>query len=224
MKRMMHWALALTLVSTAACRPRQVELDTRTFRLEYLRGHEASTIIDPYVYGGRPDAPGYMSASEGAITVRETPDNLDKISRVLAEYDQPRADVRLHFQLIEADGFTDSDPRIEHVEAELRRIFQFGGYRLAGEAMVSATDGSEFMQGLRASDGRYEIQGQVYWHGGAIRLEGIALISEEYGRLLGTTLSIRPGQTLVLGTSPKWESTATLLLTLRAEEVNPSTN
>jgi hypothetical protein len=36
-------------------------------------------------------------------------------------------------------------------------------------------------------------------------------------------VNIRPGQTLVLGSSPKTDSPATLLLTVRAEEV-PASN
>lgn len=59
------------------------------------------------------------SSTTGAISVRETSDNLDKIARVLAEFDKVRADVPLHFQLIEADGFTETDPRISAVEVEL---------------------------------------------------------------------------------------------------------
>ncbi len=35
-----------------------------------------------------------------------------------------------------------------------------------------------------------------------------------------TTVNITPGQTLILGSSPKAGSTATLLLTVRADEVD----
>ena len=195
------------------------ELEVRTFQLENLRGYEAASLIEPYVYTERRGTPGYMSTIEGAITVRETTDNLEQISRVLADFDLPRADTRLHFQLIEADGFTDSDPKIAAVESELRKIFQFRGYRLAGEAFVVATDGSSISQGLQASDGLYQISGELHQVGpGSIRLEAIRLWSESSGQGLETTVNIRPGQTLVLGSSPKEGSTATLLLTVRAEE------
>lgn len=133
--------------------------------------------------------------------------------------DRPQPDARLHFQLIEADGFTGSDERIEGVESELRKIFQFRGYRLAGEAFVTATDGSSISQGLRAGDGLFEISGEVFRTGpGLIRLQNVSLFGRETGMGLQTTVTIRPGQTLVLGSSPKAASTATLLLTVRAEE------
>ena len=197
------------------------DLEVRTFRVENLRDHEAVTLIDPYVYGDREGAPGALSSMNGAISVRETPDNLDKIARVLTEFDNVRADVRLHFQLIEADGFTDSDPRIAAVETELRKVFQFRGYRLAGEAFVTATDGSDIEQQMRGTDDLYSIRGQVYWvRPGTMRLEDMSLYGQASGIGLETTVNIHPGQTLILGSSPKGESTATLLLTVRAEEAD----
>ena len=151
-------------------------LEVRTFRIEHLRPGEAASLIEPYVYGDREGAPGAVSTIEGAITVRETADNLERISRVLAEFDQPQPDTRLHFQLIEADGFTDSDASSAAIETELRKIFQFRGYRLAGETFVTATDGSEIQQYMRASKDTYQITGEVYHLSpGVIRLEGVTL-------------------------------------------------
>lgn len=198
---------------------RPAGLEVRTFRIEHLRPNDAINLIDPYVYGDREGAPGAVSTIEGAITVRETADNLERISRVLAEFDRPQPDMRLRFQLIEADGFTDSDASIAAVETELRKIFQFRGYRLAGETFVSATDGSDIQQGMRASDGTFSITGAVYRVSpGVIRLESVTLWGPDGGPTLQTTVTIRPGQTVILGSSPKNGSTATLLLTVRAEE------
>jgi hypothetical protein len=71
---------------------------------------------------------------------------------------------------------------------------------------------------MRASDRSYNITAEVYQLSpGVIRLEEVTLWSEDGGASLQTTVSIRPGQTLVLGSAPKDGSTATLLLTVRAE-------
>jgi hypothetical protein len=194
------------------------DLETRTFAVQHLQPHEVGELIDPYVYGEREGAPGALSVIEGAVTIRETADNLAQIERVLAQFDQARPDVRLHFQLIEADGFTESDPRIAQVEDQLRRLFPFQGYRLAGEATVTATDVTEFEQGLRASDGLFLIRGTVYRAGEEVtRLESVSLTSED-GWRLETSVNVRAGQTIVLGSSPKEGSSATLFLTVRAEE------
>ena len=81
MRRMM---LAMTLVVLAGCGG--ADLETRTFQLRYLPRHEAQALIAPYVFTDREGAPGAMSASESAVTVRETGDNLARIERMLAEF------------------------------------------------------------------------------------------------------------------------------------------
>lgn len=207
-------AAAATLLSGCDSKPR---LETRTFALQNIEAHEAASLVDPYIYGTRDKAPGTLSQSSRAITVRETPDNLDQIARVLAEFDVPRADVRLRFQLIEADGFTDADPRIATVEAELRKVFQFRGYRLAGEAFVTATDGSQVEQGLGSA---HSVQTRIYRQGAnSLRLEEVQLWAHASGVRLTTTVNIRPGQTLILGSASREEDETTLLLTVQAEEV-----
>ncbi|HKJ00935.1 MAG TPA: hypothetical protein VJ997_00730 [Longimicrobiales bacterium] len=218
MKKSTKLALAvLILLMGAACR-QAPRLETRTFRINHLQPWEVEPLVGPYVYTDRAENPGEFSTSEQAVTIRETPDNLDKIARVLEEYDVARPDIRLHFQLIEADGFTTSDPRIAPVEAELRKIFQFRGYRLAGEAAIAATNEAEISQRLAGSDGLFGVSGKVFWvRGDLIHLENIRLSEENAGPILLTSMNVRPGQTVVLGSSPKSGSTATLLLTVRAE-------
>src|SRR5438094_8854637 len=145
----------------AACSPRGPNLDTRTFALKYLRGSDAIPIVVPYVYTDRPNAKAVFSVSDSALTVRETPDNLDKIARVLAQYDRPRPFIRLTFHLIEADGAAIADPAIRDVEATLRQLFRFRGYRLVGEGVVSATDKSEVTQMLAAEPEHYALSTSV---------------------------------------------------------------
>ncbi len=79
---------------------------------------EVFGLIEPYVYRDR----STLSMTEGLLTVRELPENLDRIAEVLEEYDRPRAAVRLHFQLIQANGFEDPDESIQAVEVELRKL------------------------------------------------------------------------------------------------------
>lgn len=215
--RMMLFVAATALVALGGCR--DTKLDTRTFALAHLQGDEARRLIDPYIYGDRPDARGSVSFTDDAITVRETPDNLDRIARVLEQFDKPAPDLRLRFQLIEADGFTEHDPRIAAVEEQLRSVFQFGGYRLVGEALVSASDRSQVMQTMQGANGDARIEGIVYRVGAdRLRLEDVSLSLSGRGEVLRTTVNVRPGQTLILGSSPRPGATSTLLLTVKAEE------
>ena len=45
--------------------------------------------------------------------------------------------VQLIFHLVEADGFTDEDIEISDVVAELRKLFNFRGYRLLSTSMLN---------------------------------------------------------------------------------------
>lgn len=217
MKRLVLTGACLALLAAPACQ-QAPQLETRTFAVHNLKPHEVEPLIAPYVYADRATNPGTMSTTESAVTVRETADNLDKIARVLSEYDVARPDVRLRFQLVEADGFTGTDPAIADVEAQLRKLFRFKGYRLVGEAMVQATDGTSVHQSFTGADGRYSVSADVQWaNAEALRLSDVNLWVDR-APLLETSVNIRPGQTLVLGTTPKQGSAATLLLTLKAEK------
>ena len=129
MNTRMSCAIAVTAL-LAACSPRGPNLDTRTFALKYLRGSDAVSILLPYIYTDRPYGKGVFSVSDNAITVRETRDNLDKIARVLAEYDRSRPFVRLTFHLIEADGAATTDPAFDRFDEAMTerqaRAFQRG--------------------------------------------------------------------------------------------------
>ncbi len=228
-KKLCGAALPL-LMALAACSD-AAELDTRTFALAHIEPWEAERLIGPYVYGDRPEAPGAVSTATGAITVRETPDNLGKIERVLAEYDVTRPGIQLRFQLIEAFQRVPTgeplptDPRITTVEAELRKLFQFEGYRLAGEAVVYALDGSEISQTLSGAKmpagvrQEYMVEARVLrGPENGLRLEEVSLYSMG-GRKLRTTVNVRPGQTLVLGSSSMEGASGTFFLTVTAEPV-----
>lgn len=210
--------LLASMAVSSACQ--QPQLETRTIVLEHLSGLEAIELVSPYVYGerqSRDGGPGTISATTNALTVRETPENLDRIERTLVAMDEPRPDVRLRFQLVEADGWTERDARIARVEEELRRIFQFGGYRLAAETVVTAAEGSEVSQTLAVGDQRFELSARVRRRGReTVRLDDVSLRSFE-GEHLRTTVNVRPGQTIVLGSSPRSDDRPTLLLAVTAE-------
>jgi hypothetical protein len=166
MKACLSFASAIAVLFVA-CSPGGPSLDTRTFALKYLRGQDAVPIVAPYVYADRPNAKGVFTVSDNTLTVRETPDNLDKIARVLAQYDRPRPFIRLTFHLIEADGATISDSAIRDVEATLRQLFRFRGYRLVGEGVVSTTEKGQVTQTLAAEPERYVLIASVQRLAGA---------------------------------------------------------
>lgn len=199
------------------------ELETRTFEVRYLPFYQVERMVGPYVYTDRAGAPGELSVFDGGLTVRETRDNLDRIARVLEERDRPRPGVALYFQLIEADGPGEEDPRIQEVETVLRQLFRFEGYRLLSEARIGAMQGARGIQGLRTPDGgEYQLMADVRSirgtpeHGSVemeVRLHGSPEI------YLETRITVPVGQTVVLGSSQLDPAGGATILTVRPELV-----
>ena len=195
-------------------------VDTRTFELKYLRGPQASQIISPYVYSDRREAKGMMSVAGTTITVRETRDNLDKIARVLAQYDRPRPLVRLTFHLIQADGATTTDPALADVEATLRKLFRFRGYRMVEEGVFSASEGGAVSQAMA---GGYRVGAEILRVSGTGDSATVELSVHLSGRdvQFGTTVGLPAGKTAVLGNVGE-DPRGTLILTVRPELVSAS--
>lgn len=215
-------ALAFLAAGLVACQG--PSLETRTFDVQYLHTYQVEQLIAPYVFTDRAQNPGMLSTMEGAVTVRETPDNLDKIGRVLAEYDRPRPSVMLHFQIIEADGAGTGDPAIAAVEQELRRLFRFEGYRLVAETQVGGIQGTGIRQAVGSSDGdEFMIQaGVTEVRTGAepvtVTLD-VALGAMGVGSILETSVTIPAGHSVVLGTARAPAFEGALILVVRAEIV-----
>ncbi len=199
------------------------ELETQTFELQYLGSHAAAEIVDPYVFADRPDAPGRISVAQNLLTVRETRDNLERIQRVLERYDTPPPSVRLHFQVIGANGSSTTDSAIAGVESVLRRLFNFRGYRLLAQAMLGGVEGSSMEQRM-SSEGRglaitaYINDVRSAGDSGVVHLE-VQLFASGYGDVLQTSVNVRAGQTIVLGSTQPDPQGETLILTVRPEIV-----
>ena len=209
----------------AACGPGP-DLDTRTFEVQYLAPHQVSQLIAPYIFHDREGSPGMMSTTDGAVTVRETPDNLEKIARVLEDYDRPEPTVTLHFQIIEADGTQETDPAIAEVERELRRLFRFEGYALLEEAQVTAIKGTGTRQWLgdAGSFAGFSIHtGVTEVRQGAetatVTLDVGLSASGTSGNILETSVTIPAGHSVVLGTARALGYDGALILVVRAEVV-----
>ena len=223
------WSLALLVIFAAAGLWGALRylasgptLETQTFELQYLPDWEANQLIAPYVWDDRPGAPGSASSISNMLTVRETPDNLEKIERVLAQYDRPKPTIRLHFQLIEADGATTTNPAIEEVEAELRKLFRYEGYTLLTEAVVGGTEGSHVEQVVGNAQGEWIINAhienvRIVGDSGTVRVA--AGVRSPIRGSFQTTVNARIGQTLVVGNAQLIGGGGTLILTVRPEVV-----
>jgi len=194
-------------------------LETRTFELRHIDGGTAETILSPYVYADRPGASGSLSVTRTVVTVRETPDNLERIARVLAQFDRPQPGVRLRFRIIEADGVATRDTSIADVESALRSLFRFRGYRLATEAVLTGAQGAEALQPLSGAGARYLLATRIHRIGSGdsatvdlwVRLDRVGA-----GRF-ETEVRLPVGKTAVLGSAQADPKQPTTILTVRPE-------
>ena len=221
--------------------PTADDLDTRTFAVEHISPEQAQNLVTPYVFTDRPMAPGAISYSFGveAISVRETPDNLDKIARMLEHFDVAASrapSYRLHFQVVVGNGTALKDDRLALVETELRKVFRFEGYSLIGEGHVAvsvstfelqiATNAPEPME--PSEKWRMHIVGSVYGEEGDREMylkitdlpPGMATSRRTTGKI-ETRLGFRPGQTLVLGSMPSQDQTVFIVVHV-ADEGEPT--
>ena len=185
-------AIALAALALAGCDKRRGVV-VRTFELHRLTLDEAMTLITPYVSEG-----GYISGKNRLMTVRERPAGLDSIAAILRRHDGAPAAVTLHFQVIEAGDFAGSDSAIARVEAPLRALFRYRGYRLVGDLTLRAMEGRSFEQsqpGLRVSG---EVR-EATSTGPEARVTLDLTVETSQGAVT-TSVSGAPGKTLVIGT------------------------
>ena len=146
--------------------------------------------------------------------------------------------VRLTFQIVEADGFQEADPAITEIVDELRQLFRFEGYRLLDTSVlrgVADDDWNRVQQRLALKDyGTVEIEALIQ----ATSAPGVARIAvtlrdatgEFYsdGRLrpgpavMDVSVNVRNGQTVVLGSGRPNNAGGAIILVMTAEiEPNP---
>ena len=136
------------------------EVDTKTVELHHLKPKEAVKLLIPYVKakdGGVFDVGDNISI----ITMRDTPQNIARMERVLAKYDHSPATIRLVFQLIEADtgprfATVGNDGRVPiDLDSTLRSVLKFPSYRLLAQGVASVGEFADVHQQLPTRDSQW---------------------------------------------------------------------
>jgi hypothetical protein len=195
MTRKMMAGLALAALALGACDSRR-GMTARTYTLYRLTYPEAETLLTPYVGEG-----GYISGKDRFITVRERVEQLDSIAVILQRYDGGPHEVTLRFQVIEAGDFAGGDSAIARVEAPLRELFRYRGYRLLGEMTIQATE----MGGFEGSQPGLHVEGvvnRVIASGPDARINLQVKVESDSGSV-STSVGAVPGKTIVIGSQKK---------------------
>jgi type II secretory pathway component GspD/PulD (secretin) len=193
--------------------------ETRTIELAHLKPEQAQLLLEPYLGGG-----ARIRATERppAVTITTRSRKLDQLEELLRRYDVPSPGVRLRFQIIEADGFTTSDSAIAEVEAALRDLFRFRGYRLVAEALAAGSSNSSTRHLMVGQDDlNLDLMvdvGQVIANDRSKAAElHVTLQAPGRGVLLESNVTVPHGQTVVLGTARPFPNMGALILVVRPE-------
>jgi len=229
--------LAFTAAHASAAQRETATLPVRTFHLKQMHPDQAAKLISPYVQGVNS---GAFSAGDNirAITVRASASVLAVVDSVLQANDHKPATVMLRFQLIAAEDSVVHDAAIADVDAALRGLFRFRGYRLLAEGAAAVAEGSEtFSLTMNAASeppqlARFTVTGQMgnltstsAGHSVDLRLnltgpkvrDGVGGATPSTEFFTGLTVPI--GQTVVLGSAAASGTTGTVILAVRAELV-----
>ncbi|HVT38883.1 MAG TPA: hypothetical protein VHE78_07555 [Gemmatimonadaceae bacterium] len=228
-------ALSISLFPAGGLRA-QNPLDriaVRTFPLQGLSPKDAADLIAPYTMmvpgAGVFEAGGALRA----ITVRGTSEILTRVDSILRANDHPRTTLVMRFQLIAASDSGVHDAAIGAVDAELRNLFRFAGYRLLSQGTAMANESESFTLTMAGVNGEilrlsgHVISAQPSGGKGSAHLS-ISLERPEPTNmagvrspapqtLLSSSLTVPLGETVVLGSAAYGAPIPAIILAVRPD-------
>lgn len=185
----------------------------RSLPLKYLSGPEAADFLSSQLGAGAVE--GW---TEGTVFVRGSSKVREEAAVLLATVDVPIPQAALKFQIIEANGFTQSDTSIARVESVLRGLFRFNGYRLVAEAFIQTKEESSGSQMIVGENGEhYGLNVEVHKisrRAGKASAEVTTSLWVGIPNLtaLSNTVNMPDGQTIVLGSTRTDQKRGALIL------------
>ena len=182
--------------------------------IEYVKRGIRYALILPLAFGLHPGSASAQEHEDAAETVQN---------------------VQLVFHLVEADGFTDDDPEISDVVSELRKLFNFRGYRLLSTSVLNVglartsnvavegtgsqrivADDSETPLAIHAvvsaRRSTRTVRAKVTLTDEISRPTGFVTTTEEQLPLLEASVTIRDDQRVVLGSARRSANEPVLIL------------
>ncbi len=219
-------ALGLAVMAAVPWLAAASDQQVRVFQLHFRPAREAALLVEPLL---SPEGSVLLQPKLNAITVRDSAAVLERIAAVVAAWDvaAPNYTIRLRVLLASTTPPTagPAAPLISGVGSELQQLFRFTSYSELDTLVVTAADGSTVeaavadryhvrfvvravpQDGDRLQLAQLEFARRVVADAGAERLQP----------LLRTTLTLRTGQTFVLGAARSEEANRALVLVLLAE-------
>lgn len=210
----------------------------QTWMLRHLDPSVAATLVTPYVdytpHGGVFLAGGTVRG----ITVRAIPAVLARVDSILKVNDREAVSVRVRYQVVAALDSAFSDPALAPIEAELRGVLRYNGYRMLAQGVVTMSGGNRseltltsgqtepFMIRTYASqvDGGtaaldLSLQGWPWTMDSGGRRSGVQIISTVLTVPFGQSIVVGSGAATLFDTQRSGPRTQALLLVVRADPV-----
>ncbi|MCR4439105.1 MAG: carboxypeptidase regulatory-like domain-containing protein [bacterium] len=197
----------------------------RTFDLRYKNPVELANLIKPFLSENGEVIPGQTMR---VLTVRDTPEVLDKVASLLARYDVQPKQVRLDLHLFLADGRgerkTEIPADIAPVVKKLSALFRYSHYSLLGTGTATVYSGELCLLQVGVSEHRFascSIERVEYLEadGGAVRLEKLHLNTPIPGVNFGTSLNLPLGEFVVVGRASSKGPEEAVVAVMKAELV-----
>lgn len=224
-------ALGVAVMAAAPWFPAAAaDQQVRVFQLHFRPAREAALLVEPLLSA---EGSLLLQPKLNAITVRDSAAVLERVAAALAAWDVAPANYTIRLRVLLASTTPPAPgpaaPLISGVGSELQQLFRFTSYAELDTLVVTAADGSTVEAAVadryhirfavravpqdaeRLQLAQLEFTRRVAVDGGAERLQP----------LLRTTLSLRTGQTFVLGAARSEEANRALVLVVLAEREVP---
>lgn len=134
---------AVAVLMMAASTVLAAEQELRVFQLHFRPAREAAALVEPLLSS---EGSVLLQPSLNAITVRDTPEVLQRVAQALSSWDVAPASYKVRVRVLLAT--TDPQPPgkpaplIEGIGSELKELFHFTNYQEVATLQATASDGS----------------------------------------------------------------------------------
>ncbi len=179
----------------------------RVFTLQHRKVEDLFDMLRPYVINMQDIG---ISEQFNTITVKESPEQLQRIAQVIDEFDTPLKQIWLEVILVLASGDgtrgAEFPPELADVVAKLGPLFVFDRYRIIGRANAMGLEGSTlvFSSGTddaESADFQVLVEGLGYANG-IVKLEDLRIdVRKPTSKHIKTTVNVTAGEMVILGAS-----------------------
>jgi hypothetical protein len=180
---------------------------TKIYKIRYRNPEEIFILIEPFLNSYN-WAKATVSNDLKTITIKDRADVHTKISTVISEYDIPLKKIWLEVTIIEASENGKErkkiTPELEEVITKLSSLFRFDNYEIVSQGDAMGMEGSNlsFSSSFSIdSDKEFSARTKIGYFDNVIKLENFGVTLPRERNDLRTSLNIKNGDTVVVGSS-----------------------